>query len=326
MINEDYRSFISINDLFFGVKALTTMFSSIIMIFLSVVTVVWSVPFILFKCIGLHLYRINDNQKVTMALKKLKCVSTIKTSDKPNGFIFGYYYVGYISEIISYTNNGQTINYEIYILISDKMHDSITSHDYMFVQKNVNTSIKIYERKGNYYNFSYDSRRIDINNISPRPQQKKYIDTICSEYRKKNFSVAMIYGKPGSGKSMIPMFLTKELNGSYCDSFTPTDPGDNIAMIYNTICPTFDNPMIIVLEEFDIMINKVHNGLVQQHKAMPTQIHDKTNCNQFFDKINRGFYPFLILILTSNKSTDYIDMLDSSYIRPGRVDLKLAMI
>jgi hypothetical protein len=43
------------------------------------------------------------------------------------------------------------------------------------------------------------------------------------------------------------------------------------------------------------------------------------------DSIQRGMYPNIILILTSNRAPEYIHSLDPSYIRKGRVDLTFEM-
>jgi hypothetical protein len=40
----------------------------------------------------------------------------------------------------------------------------------------------------------------------------------------------------------------------------------------------------------------------------------------FFDKIDRGMYPHLIFIMTTNQDPTFITDLDPAYIRPGRVD------
>ena len=40
-----------------------------------------------------------------------------------------------------------------------------------------------------------------------------------------------------------------------------------------------------------------------------------------FDQIDRGVYPFLIVVLTTNKTPEFIRSLDPSYIREGRVNL-----
>ena len=43
------------------------------------------------------------------------------------------------------------------------------------------------------------------------------------------------------------------------------------------------------------------------------------------DTIQRGMYPNIILIMTSNRGPEFINSLDTSYIRKGRVDLTFEM-
>ena len=77
----------------------------------------------------------------------------------------------------------------------------------------------------------------------------------CKENNRPHLSI-ILWGKPGTGKSMIPILLAKKLKASLCDTFNPTEPGDSLSRLYNTVCPTSDNPLIIVLEEYDIYIKK----------------------------------------------------------------------
>jgi hypothetical protein len=71
-------------------------------------------------------------------------------------------------------------------------------------------------------------------------------------------------------------------------------------------------------------LNKIHTGVVP-HPKIPTAVADKPGWNHMLDEIQRGMYPDLILIITSNKGPDYIASLDSSYIREGRVDMTFEM-
>ena len=129
----------------------------------------------------------------------------------------------------------------------------------------------------------------------------------------------------GCGKSMIPLLLGKAITKKdqevhFCDTFKPTDPGDQFSNLYNLIEPTKESPLIVVLEEFDIIISKIHFGTITQHKSMPANIFDKTSWNQFFDRFDRRYYPWVILVLTSNVKPEVIESLDPSYIRNGRIN------
>ena len=77
-----------------------------------------------------------------------------------------------------------------------------------------------------------------------------------------------------------------------------------------------DEPVIIVIEEVDIMIQKIDKGL-DKNKEIPIEIYNKTTWNNFMDDLI--FYK-IILIFTSNTSKQDIDKIDPSYLRQGRID------
>jgi hypothetical protein len=58
---------------------------------------------------------------------------------------------------------------------------------------------------------------------------------------------------------------------------------------------------------------------------VPISIGDKAGWNKFLDEIDRGMFPHLVLVLTSNRDPAFIRALDPSYIREGRVDLTFAV-
>lgn len=275
---------------------------------------------------GFQLYKISEQNKVCLIMKKLPKRSTIQEGDNIRGWVWGYLYIGYINPVQQNNNYSSVIVYEVYIFTTKKFLTSITTND---TDKNENekkeNNINFYERIGSYWHFNYDKRELSVNYFTPKSNQIKPIEKIKTKYfdsiktNRPHLSV-ILYGRPGAGKSMVSILLAKELKASLCDSFNPSDPGDSLARIYNTVCPTEDNPLIIVLEEFDILIKKIHAG-IKPHEHIPINVYDKTTWNTFFDKIDRHMYPFLIIIMTSNSHPDTINELDSSYIRPGRTDM-----
>ena len=64
--------------------------------------------------------------------------------------------------------------------------------------------------------------------------------------------------------------------------------------------------MIVVLEEIDMPITKMHDGSLIPHRDIPTQITNKTDWNQFFDRFDRLQYPYVYFIMTTN-NLDQID-------------------
>lgn len=97
---------------------------------------------------------------------------------------------------------------------------------------------------------------------------------------------------------MIGILLAKKLNASIVRSFNPTEPNDNIDNLYSEVNPCEEKPLIIVLDEFDIILKQIHVG-VESHKYMPIQVKDKSSWNIFLDNISLGIYPHIILLLTS---------------------------
>jgi hypothetical protein len=153
-----------------------------------------------------------------------------------------------------------------------------------------------------------------------------------SYYETHRNAVVVLYGEKGVGKSMIPMLLAKELAKrsrevdtdsviSFCDTHKPTDPGDHFNNLYQRVDPTKHSPLVVVFEEFDIMIHAIHHQTIVPHESVTTAIYNKASWNQFFDRFDRGYYPWTFLLLTSNHSPETIDRLDSSYLRKGRVNL-----
>lgn len=128
---------------------------------------------------------------------------------------------------------------------------------------------------------------------------------------------------------MIPLHLCKHLREtckkvSLVDTWNPTEPGDFFAAIYNKVNPSATEPLVVVLEEVDGIILAMHRNEIKISPtiAMPIQIKTKTDWNQFFDRFDRKMYPGVILILTTNKSLEWFDELDSSYTRRGRINLR----
>ena len=100
-----------------------------------------------------------------------------------------------------------------------------------------------------------------------------------------------------------------------------SDPNDTLEYIYNSVVPTKETPLIILFDEIDTLISMVHHNQIQIHKHYPIEVYNKITYNTFFDNINDNMFPYLILLLTSNKSKEEIDNeTHSCYLREGRVN------
>ena len=116
--------------------------------------------------------------------------------------------------------------------------------------------------------------------------------------------------------------IAKQINGVFCNTFNPSEPGDTLS---NTISRIQDwdrdenVPIVILIDEVDIMLKKIHANEIKLNSHIPTLIYDKPTWSKFMD--NMRFYKNIVLIFTSNTSKTEIDKLDTSYLRPGRIDI-----
>jgi len=185
-------------------------------------------------------------------------------------------------------------------------------------------AMTIYLRTGSYTNIFYTRLRIDIHDLEPRGQQSDVVDSICKRFTEKRRGVFFIHGVSGAGKSTVGILVANKLNGTFCHTFNPTDPGDTLQHILRDSDPRDDSPTIIMFEEVNTLIHSVHSSSIQQHKSITTCIRNKTTYNNFFDDLI--FYKNVLFIMTSNETKEAIDSLDQCYLRKGRVDEYYSMM
>lgn len=184
--------------------------------------------------------------------------------------------------------------------------------------------ISYFNRGGSYEYFFYTVRELEIDkNYSS--SQKKIANDIISLYEKQNFLTAYIYGKTGTGKTMLAYLMAKQLGCSICDTYNPTDPGDVFSNFYSKVNPSANKPIIVLIDEIDVYIKKIHEQSLIKHKKSPIQVYDKSSWNSFFDKIDMGLYPYVIILLCSNKTKRELDRLDESYLRDGRTHISFEL-
>ncbi len=176
----------------------------------------------------------------------------------------------------------------------------------------------ILQRHGSFNNPYYLKRKLKMS-IEPMLKQKVIMDEIQELYKKRGHYSVYIYGEPGTGKSMIPLLMANCVKGMYCSTFRPWLPGDTLCSMYNEAEPTENKPLILAFDEVDSALVKIHEG-IEQHKNIPISVADKSGWNHMLDDIQRGLYPHLILILTSNKEPSFISDMDPSYLREHRID------
>jgi hypothetical protein len=244
-------------------------------------------------------------------------IKNINGKPHQDGYFWCKYAVGYI-------NMEEDV---IYMITRASFYEKMTSVDDSKEVKQCiplpdTTKIDVYIRKGSYKGLYYSRFPIDISHICPIGPQKEIVDDIISIYNKQQRATVFIHGITGAGKSTIGYLVSKYTSGSYCHSFNPTDPGDSLTSLMMDIGPK-DTPIIIVIEETDVILEAVHQETIIKHVEMPTLIYNKSSWSTFLDDM--VFYKGVILILTSNTSKENIDKLDTSYLRDGRIHKTYSM-
>ncbi len=184
--------------------------------------------------------------------------------------------------------------------------------------------IVVHLRRGSYSNFYYPRMCMDISHIYPLASQRDIMNSIVAIYNKQQRASIFIHGITGAGKSTIGILLAKHLSGIYCHSFNPSDPGDSLSSLMVDISKDSDEPVIVVIEEVDTILQAVHTNSVTKHAKIPTLVHNKPSWSNFLDDMI--FYKGLILILTSNTPKHVIDTWDESYLREGRIHAHYSMM
>ena len=182
-------------------------------------------------------------------------------------------------------------------------------------------------KTGEYGYFQYKTRKINLNAISLNdhielfPYQDKLFKQIMNFYQMNNFCKVFIHGPPGCGKTYFSYIMAQKLGCYLCDTYNPYQPSSNFNEVYSMLKVNPQKPVILVFDEVDVLLEKIHQKMFEDHKKFSREIFDKTSWNNFMDKIDYGLFPYVILIMNSNKKKAHIDSLDKSYLRAGRINI-----
>jgi hypothetical protein len=319
--------------------------------FLGQLTILWSIPVILFKMVGFSSFRICNDKDRVKALLTILNAETYSSStvfeygkERPAGVFIGWKCFGYYSDGNKNSDTGTEVT-----LFTTTTHfkelmekcvvpcESLSLNTSKFAIKDNKTTstpnpINIWNRHGSYVTIYYHKMKVDVSQITPLGCQGNIVTDIVKQYKERNRFIAFIHGTTGTGKSTIGLLIAKEMRGSYCHDFNPTEPGDSFKNLLRDT-ESYDNdnnlqsstgPLVIVMEEVDTMIKNITEGTIFRHKNVMTSVHNKTTFNSFLDDM--VFHKNIILIMTSNTSKEKIDEVDPSYLRKGRVNAYYKMI
>lgn len=285
----------------------------------------------LLKQHGIHRFQVFcDKQTTKPLIKRLEeectCTETSLTrgfKKVKSGWIWSKKLVGYITydecgDLKTMTLITSSSNFEELI----KPIEEEMSRDEPDEKPRETQNIYKFYRYGSYERFYYSRVLLNITRMSPTDGQSKIIKSISAVFAKKKQCTVFIEGPPCTGKSSIGYLVAKELSGTFCNTFNPTEPGDTINMAITSMHEWViddDKPTIISIDEIDVLLKKINENTVPINQKIPTSVTDKQSWSKFMDDLK--FYKNLIFIMTSNTSKTDIDKLDPALIRPGRVDL-----
>ncbi|NBR16041.1 MAG: hypothetical protein EBU01_15905 [Crocinitomicaceae bacterium] len=290
-------------------------------IFCHICNFVKNIEFIIFPFFSFfgYSFAILNNVRTIESVQRKNIHSYVITDDKlPIGTFYGfhkYYFFGYLKKDI------------LYLISTNEDYDYLTQEKKYFIETPQNKKVSnefniLFVNSTTSHSWTtYRKRNINTTGIVAKPFQQKIIEEIDAVYKKNKVCISFICGYFGIGKSYLGILLNKHLNGNLCQTFNPTICGDNFEYLYNLVKPNENSPLIVVLDEFDVMLENIHLQKIKLHKNYPTQIYNKCTYNLFMDNFRLNMYPYTIVLLISNKSKDYLDKTyDPSYLREKRID------
>jgi len=312
-------------------------YASMITGLLGVITAYCDIYLFILRLFGIHFYILRrDTDKVKAAmdilLKETYCSSRLyqRGAITYYGTFIGMKCFGRFIH-----TPGEDSDHEIYIYTSQAYFNRLietettTYTSFAIIQPTitkedtVKTVVPIWGRQGSYTNIWYTSINLDVTGLHALPSQSPIVhDIVNLFYKKKRLSV-FLHGVVGAGKSTIGLLVAKEIKGSFCHTFNPTDPGDTLHSLLRET-RSQDKPLVVVIEEANVLIRSIHTNSIERHKNIPVSVYNKASFNTFLDDLI--LYKNLILILTSNEDKEEIEKLDRSYIRKGRIDAGYTMV
>jgi hypothetical protein len=285
------------------------------------------VPLVIGHIFRIQGYKVTDQSECNTLIKRLEIKhSSLVQNEKPFGFFYGKWFVGYMNSHETQNNHSQVM----YLIMRRSCFENLKKCNENEIdnkgERIDQKIIKIRERRGNPWWWEYTERQYNATKFlhkEARDYQNDVINDILTIINGKSSKSGtfFVYGEPGTGKSLLTLLLAKKIGAYYCDTWKPTDPGDTLSQVYSTIAPDEEMPLVLVLEECDKIMFDILDGKIVQHKNVLIQIREKSDWNGMLDKItDLGFYPHLILILTSNILLDKINERDKSLLRTGRID------
>lgn len=148
----------------------------------------------------------------------------------------------------------------------------------------------VYNRLGNYFClfYSHNNQLRKLSHIEQQQNAANKIETMLERSVYNGFARnlrILITGPKGTGKSEMAYILADRMDACICMDFKPTDPGDNIQNLINHTNPSKDKLLIILINEWDEVVEKINDNIIQRNRHIPSSIFDKSSYNNFMDTL-----------------------------------------
>jgi len=252
-----------------------------------------------------------------------------ESTEKPEGYFFSFRHMYFGNILTQISQKEYEAKKETTIIFYGKL-PFIVKHNIVVIDNNDNkqdekNKIKLYlARGGSDPNFR--EMEIYYNDI-PYPFQQEIIETIIHTWKTSKFKIcrSLICGKANIGKSTIGRFLSTKLQGSLCFDIDLFAPGNSTLKLYEIIQPKQESPLIIQIDEFDKLIDNIHNEKKPKKvEWLRNMIYNKPTYNTFMSEYVT-YFPNVIWLFTTNEPIRYFENLDKSYINSNRFDYKKEM-
>lgn len=285
----------------------------------------WQLLALPLRCLGFQSKEIVEPSFLASMKAHLGGSSLETTDGTPRGFVWGKWYIGYIST----TEGGRGgTNVKLRVIAKKEWFKQVVSMSKTDDGEEVEQPTTILMPNGRSgFDFGYNESKCLLSTPSPdlyTNEQRTLLDNITKVHlTKKNKNVVVfLHGEPGTGKSSIAYALADKL-GEACKLVLGWDPiGLNHHFTSCFASKQDGKTLIFAVEEIDVILRKIHEDKARIQSDFFTQpIFNKSSWNSFLDYIDRGVFRNCIFVLTSNTSLEDINAMDLSFLRKGRVDI-----
>lgn len=270
---------------------------------------------ITFPMIFIQYFRFKITTQYLIKIPQIKYHS-YEYGNTPCGWIVGNNFIGYCDYVMTYGSPSFTLYY-----IEKRT-----------VTQSQNT-IEIYTTNANDRNKCiYKLTHITNLPLTAYKHQQGVINNIINEYKKNNKVVSFIYGTSGTGKSSIALLICDVIKIQKTVRYFEFNCISSSSQTFDDVYLSrqhINEPFIILMDEIDLAIERLHqttSPVINRNGENLHWLNNKYDWNVFLDKIAKGFYKNIIIIMTSNKSVEWFNNLDPSYLRNGRIDITHELI